>query len=166
MNRQELFDKTINILVQAFFNGTLAKGTCSACAVGNLCAAGLGGKIWYDRDLNNFTSDINDQHTSWVFVFATNSILGQRINPEAYHKYNHIKKCIDSTRYKWQELAEIEKAFEENTRIQYFDYDATDQQKIMQDQHNGLMAVVEVLTDIHEVSEEKAHEAKLQFFYA
>jgi hypothetical protein len=39
------FKNAIDALVYAFFNDTLAKGTCAACAVGNIVAHGWGKKV-------------------------------------------------------------------------------------------------------------------------
>ena len=39
------FENTVDILVRAYLDGTLFKGNCCACAVGNLCAAALGLQI-------------------------------------------------------------------------------------------------------------------------
>ena len=37
MNRIELYNKTTTTLLNAYKNGTLFHGDCSACAVGNIC---------------------------------------------------------------------------------------------------------------------------------
>jgi hypothetical protein len=44
------FEKAYNALYNAFMNGTLAKGTCAACAVGNIVADAMGAKIKIDED--------------------------------------------------------------------------------------------------------------------
>ena len=44
----ERISKAIDIFLDAVNNGTLAKGTCIACAVGNLVAHGMGGEIKFN----------------------------------------------------------------------------------------------------------------------
>lgn len=39
------FNHSVNVLVKAYLNNTLAHSTCYACAVGNLVADGIGTKV-------------------------------------------------------------------------------------------------------------------------
>lgn len=41
MERKELYERSVNILVDAYMNNTLQHGTACACAVGNLIAASM-----------------------------------------------------------------------------------------------------------------------------
>jgi hypothetical protein len=118
------FDNAIKTGVRAFFDGTLKKGLCSACMVGNICG---GNPAW-----------------SYVFATATNGV--QLTNAVNY--FGAVKEVIDNTGYAWQDLARIEKAFEQNTKIQSGLYSIHTQSEIMQDQFNGLMAVVDVLMEL------------------
>jgi hypothetical protein len=45
MKKQELFNKTVGILVKAYQNETLEHLNCRACAVGNICAASAGVRL-------------------------------------------------------------------------------------------------------------------------
>lgn len=47
MKNQQLFDKTVSVLVNAYFNGYLNPVDCAACAVGNLVAGGLNSNYPY-----------------------------------------------------------------------------------------------------------------------
>ncbi len=149
MKTPERFDRALKKLIQAFFSDGLRKGNCSACAVGNMC----------------------DGKSDWRHVFMS-SDHGQIIYVKAYVN-NYIspissesnpKLVIDATGYSWQELARVEKAFEANTKIDgAFGYSADIHKKdIMEDQFNGLMAVVEVLCDIEGLNPEPY---KIQFNY-
>lgn len=134
-------NNAIRVLVNAYFNDTLAKGTCTACAVGNLVADALGAKV-----NKNLKCSINKMY--WAKVFCTSDKY-QSINEENY--FGESKKQIDSTGYTWQELARIEKVFEENTIISHVDYDDYSEEEISQDKFNGLKAVFEVLCEIEGV---------------
>jgi hypothetical protein len=157
------FEKTVDILVKAYLNDTLEHGNCYACAVGNLVADSLQYKIvpytspsrrrslsfkWEGSSVGN---DYPGQ-SGWATVFCTNG-AHQELRPEAYHAIPSAKEQIDATGYTWRELAKIEFAFE---RGQYSD-ESNDEM------FNGLMAVVEVLADIHGIALEQKEEAKLLF---
>lgn len=160
MKNKELFEKTISILVEAYLNGTLVKGNCQACAVGNIVAG--------NNDWNYITEDLVEEDFHWDCVPHIDMIMGDWDIEEIKYSYaqwynvfgtfsqkpftkpeNYIggaKEQIDSTGYTWQELAEIEKAFEQSV-----------------DMYSGLMNVVEVLGEIHQVDEKIIEENKLMF---
>lgn len=120
MLKPELYQRTVDILVKAYFEDTLRHGDCSACAVGNLVNYGKPKETW-----------------EWASVFYTGG-MGQELFPCNY--IGKAKDEIDSTGYTWQELAKIEYAFE------------TAPKGISNDEwmFNGLMAVIDVLDQIHE----------------
>lgn len=140
MIKEELYHKTVDILVKAYFDDTLKHGNCVACAVGNII-----------NHYRPFTSEekTNLQYriSGWSSVFCT---LGaghpdqeQVILPRNYK--GDSKEQIDSTGYTWQELAKIEFYFE------------TAPQGKSEDEwmFNGLMAVIDVLDEIHENKDTK-----------
>ena len=145
------FETAINKLVKAFFDGTLAKGDCTKCAVGNIC----------------------DNKGDWSKVFMTTG-YGSDVNPELYINNVLIKSVlgiylvlnpkdtIDKTGYSWEELALVESAFESNTKIHATKYYKHTEKELMQDQYNGLMAVVDVLCEIEGI---EATETKKLFEY-
>jgi hypothetical protein len=155
MKNKELYDKTISILVKAYLNDTLLNGFCSACAVGNIIAENNGLRISH-RSLTmdcwiNKSGDLISP--IWNNVFITT--LYQSRHPEQYK--GATKKEIDSTGYTWEDLAKIEYVFETSGRkIQ-------DRGERM---YNGLMSVVEVLGQIHEVEKETTEETKKLFVKA
>lgn len=142
------FEKTVDILVRAYFEGTLEHGWCSACAVGNIVAESLGTK---PQSRDNYFS--NGAFASWSFVFYT-GCQKQNFYPEAYH--GNAKNQIDSTGYSLEELMKIEAAFESVTK----EYPINKNDSIM---FSGLMAVVDVLADIHQIDLKAKEEAKLLF---
>jgi len=134
------FNHTVNILVQAFFKGTLEHRDCTACAVGNIIR-GNGYTLKKDRE---------SSYTFWLRhiegVFRRN--YGQ-------YDYEEAMSQIDSTGYTPFELHQIETAFEKS----YY-YDSQDHE---QERFNGLMAVVDVLASIHGIDLSIREEAKLLF---
>ena len=143
------FDSTVDVLVKAYLNDTLEHGTCSACAVGNIIAHHQGVKV--RRRGHGFLAWMRIDPL-WGRVFQTDSSTRcQKMNAFAYH--GAAKDQIDSTGYTVSELASIEYAFETAKRGRCDD----------EWMFNGLMAVVEVLADIHGISLEKKQEAKAMF---
>lgn len=145
MKNQEQFDRTVQILVGAYLNNTLMHRNCHACAVGNLIAANLG--IPYSKDLKWIGREV-----AWKEVFVTFRYqIAQLKRPWAY--CGEAKVQIDATGYTWQELAKMEYAFERAPMGH------------SRDEHmfNGLMAVVDVLAQIHEL-EENAKTATRELF--
>lgn len=151
------FDRAIKALVSAFFDGTLAKGDCAACAVGNMVAAGYGKKVFID-DENEFYCPTHNQ--SWADVFIS-SLLGNHFEISNYTGL--AKENIDITGYSVLELSLVEIEFEKNTFIYIDEYCLHTKEQIMQDQYNGLMAVVEVLCEIEGI--ENVSEYKEMFAY-
>lgn len=146
MIKPELYHKTIGILVKAYLNDTLIPGNCAACAVGNLIAASM--KITYTNPAVRSCIDWKEHAIRWDQVFCTRNGY-QFINENKYE--GEAKEQIDSTGYTWHELAKIEAAFESTPRgvedIMYF----------------GLMAVINVLGEIHQASESEVKASKELF---
>lgn len=129
MNRPELYHKTVDILVQAYFNDTLKHGTGCGCAVGNMVCANL-----YNGDFKRWSYDY-----SWP---SWNAVIDYSFSKPDLKSYHGVAKDqIDSTGYSVRELAEIEKAFESANVIKTYSEE---------NKFNGLMAVIEALDVIHE----------------
>jgi hypothetical protein len=141
METSKRFNNAITALVKGFFEGTLFKNSCSACAVGNMVAYSLNYKI--DNDKGNNWAD--GTMTAWDSVFTT-SYGKQKFLPDRY--VDEAKEQIDSTGYTVDELAKVEFAFETHTKIDWCDRKHFTQERLMADQFNGLMAVVDVLMEI------------------
>lgn len=148
--------KAIDILLDAIINGTLAKGTCAACAVGNLVAAGCGRIIRkFDtmtfRQINKKSKRIESPR--WGSLFLTNILNSQTKYYLAYPELlqeEDIMKEINSTDFTVDELAAIEYAFETNTKILFTDYHFHTAKEIRADQIKGLEAVVKVMLEFDE----------------
>lgn len=150
------FEKTVNVLVQAYLNDTLKHGDCCACAVGNIIAASIGCEMVKPREhvKSSFEWAKNGVYYEpiWPAVFASDRYGKQERHPKKYR--GMYKKQIDITGYDWRELAKIEKAFESVCRF------FSSEDEIM---FNGLMAVVDVLADIHGIDLSQKEQAKLLF---
>lgn len=148
------FNHTVNVLLKAYLNDTLEHGSCHACAVGNLVAEALHTEVCQVRGVW-----INGQMPYWNVVFITSdwnvvfitSDKKQYVNPENY--VGTSKTQIDATGYTWQQLAKIEFAFETANPGRSND----------EWMFNGLMAVVDVLAEIHEIDLETVKETKELF---
>jgi len=160
-NRIELYNKTVDILYQAYFNDTLEHGNCCACAVGNIIAANMGKTFervfdtvastrprerwaWvgekYPGEISRDFPDLRVER-GWGSVFYTNDEGRQRFYIGKY--FGKAAEQIDSTGYQVKELARIEKAFEtvggsQSPEDRMFD---------------GLVAVLETLKKIHEIDD-------------
>lgn len=136
------FEKACNALYNAFMNDTLAKGTCKACAVGNIVANAMGASVTskYDCEVVN---------TFWNCIFYTTESGEQIITRNAICE----KQLKELTEYSWEEMAKVEHAFERAAKIHYYYYGCHTPQEIMEDQFNGLMAVMDVLIELDEVKE-------------
>lgn len=167
------FNHTVSVLVKAFFEDTLVHGNCYACAVGNIVADSIGTKCvkvktehhsisWENGEpYPAFTG--NQLTAGWGSVFSTSEdedqdsyemVKHQSIDLEVLNQSPRANLHIKSTGYTWEELAKIEWAFE-NVKG-----------KKTKKMFNGLMAVVDVLADIHGIDLKAKEEAKALFVKA
>lgn len=153
MYTKEQFIKTISVLVRAFMDETLVHGHPCGCAVGNLLADKLGIKVVrVNNECAFWDSDDHNGHDWFSAVYPERHTNGKR-------ELGLLQ--ISVLGYTMQDIISIERAFESpqamtklsvNPNIDY-DYDG----------YNGLMAVVDVLCDIHGMNEEEKKEAKELF---
>ncbi len=148
-------EKAINIFLDALNEGTLAAGTCAACAVGNLVAAGIGIKAIIPHK-NNEQKYIVCENEHWAVDILKSS--------DVMFDSTKSLKCIAATDFTIRELIKIERAFERNTNIIYLRYDYYTKEEVRKDQIKGLEAVVKVMltfnndtkTNVKEVFTNKA----------
>lgn len=135
--------KAIDIFLDAVNGETLAKGTCTACAVGNLVAAGLGGTIQYDSEYQRLCCD--KPNDAWRIAFMTNPYNGSQERNKLAEQHPSVMANVEATDFSVNELSAIEYTFETNTRILYEDYPRFSSDEIKADQIKGLSAVIEVM---------------------
>lgn len=154
MKNQELYNRTVSILVKAYLEDTLVHNYCNACAVGNIIAGNKGYKVNIPGPFRTASWSLNNETIwpAWDDVFITAYNKGQEISPNAYE--GEAKEQIDSTGYKWRQLAKIEYAFESAPQ-------GANEDEWM---FNGLMAVIDVLDIIHENTDKSITETTKQLF--
>jgi hypothetical protein len=138
MKNKELFDKTVKVLVKAYQNETLEHCDCRACAIGNMVASTLP-KL--------HTELVYPAHLAFYLCDIKNSF---QIRKEYQDEYDRQLRAIG---YTLDEALKIEAAFEDTVLCVSEDIDG----------FKGLMAVIDVLQEIHECTEEETKEAKLLF---
>lgn len=126
MDYPKRFTDAVNSLVEAFFDGELQAKDCNACAVGNIC----GGSQWKEAFCTLY-----DGHQARYFEhedFPTNESEFE------------AQQMVESTGYSMREMARVEQTFES---VSYDKYNG------IEDQHERLMAVLDVLMDIEDIDE-------------
>ena len=136
------FDHTVSILVRAYLNDTLEHGNYCACAVGNLIAHEVGAEIVLKNNPLSVSKYkwIHPKYEGGEWFCGTDKRMEQ----------------IKTTGYDLGEIFKIERAFE--AQGPKYNYGTEDQLMF-----NGLMAVVDVLAEIHGIDLEAKESAKLQF---
>jgi hypothetical protein len=151
MKNEALYHKSVGILAKAYVDETLVHRSCSACAVGNLIASSLGIKFYRCQENASHGYFLwKNGYPEWDNVFS--KAIGKQVIYKEHYR-GVAKMQIDSTGYTWQELARIEYAFETN----YTGHDPM---------FTALMAVIDVLDDIHEVEKEVSIVSRDKFHLA
>jgi hypothetical protein len=151
--------KAIDIFLDAINNGTLAKGDCAACAVGNLVGAGLGSKITSKTvfsnhfQTNKLVFEASPSNTGWSHAFATN-VLGEQKVDYKYFEHIDVLEAVEATDFSLEELIQIEAVFENKTLIYASSYLNHTDGEIRKDQIRGLTAVVKLMMTFDEVTED------------
>jgi hypothetical protein len=139
MIREELYNKTVGILVGAYFNDTLEHTNCHACAVGNMVAANMGIELERKPGYgirskgSGYGQDPYKNAGLWFSAIGLMKVLENRITDD-------ITLQVKATGYSIYELAMIEYAFETTERGSSVD----------EWMFNGLMDVIDVLDKIHQ----------------
>lgn len=137
--KRATFAGTVDILVKAYLNGTLERGVCAACAVGNIIKA------------NGYHLNDDDNSTHWL------RIINNKIRGLSGVSYNDTiaNEQISASGYSINDLNRIEATFEETPKELICSYDEFI--------FGRLMAVVDVLADIHGIDLKSKEAAKLLF---
>ena len=155
------FEGTVDILVKAYLNNSLAHGLCSACAVGNIVAHSMGTRPAVNRIYPVSKTPFhcyyfeNGEKVLWSDLFITRKDGIQSLNESPSIA---AELQVEATGYTISELARVEYAFE--TAPRNCDYEDHTNDEWM---FNGLMAVVDVLADIHNIDLTTREESKKLF---
>jgi hypothetical protein len=168
MNRPDRFWRSIDVLATAYLEGSFRPYECNACGVGNLIAADLDGastdtsvKLWpshsgsefgnwpeakcamFDRAWD-FTSAISLIDSEPAGLIETNP-LHSKLLPVSQYSVTEVRpELATNLLYTNAELLRIETALLEKTEVVPTDDELFE----------GLMAVVDVLFEIHDVEDE------------
>lgn len=162
MNRPDLYNKTVNILFDAYFNDTLEHGNCYACAIGNIIAANRAYKLLqcetiFDLKLywegflpyHEITNIHSVRFPKWFMLVRRSS--NYRVEDIAV-----AEKQIADTGYNLEEVRKIENAFED------CDMGSSEEDYMF----NGLVAVLETLKKIHEVEDNEEEVQRFREHYS
>lgn len=139
MNKRPTFNETVDVLVRAYLNDELAHSFCSACAVGNIVAHAIGTKPKRGTDFEFDNVFENGEYAAaW---YDTLNYMGWEIG----------LRQIEATGYTKNELRLIERAFESADGKPEMDGMWRGKKTDPVWMFNGLMAVVDVLAEIHGV---------------
>ena len=133
--------KAIDIFLDAINEGTLAAGTCTACAVGNLVADAINCEIVIPKK-NSSIGKFKNVH--WMIPIAE-----LRGIPTDFSNFEGLRQ-ISLTGFTLEELNLIELVFERNSYIKYYNYKNYSQEEIRKDQIKGLKAVIETMLQFDE----------------
>jgi hypothetical protein len=157
----ERFEKAYNALVRSFFEGTLAVGDCKACALGNIIADAQGGEISIFRTPTNLSISCTTNNSEWGKIFTT---VGNKqwVYDKDTWSVNYMEYIRRLTGYNRKELMKIEFTFETNTYIHCSIYNLYTEMEILEDQYNGLSAVIDVLMELDAMTPENKYAQKLR----
>ncbi len=142
------FKNAMKALIGAFFEGTLAKGTCRACAVSNIVANSYGIKARLDRSVVCEGIDVSEWNSLFITMEKTDGTSVQEIRNGDKDSIYLALKLIEKSGYSEKELALIEFIFENNAILRFEDYPKYTKNKLMEDQYKGLCSVVDVLCQL------------------
>jgi hypothetical protein len=154
---KERFDKTVDVLVKAYLNGTIQPGNPCGCAIGNMIAAACGYK--FERksrgcgDLTDWWEWENDisEGFDWYLNLRPEKRKSHHIAGDVI-KGSHELSLIG---YSLAEIDAIEKSFESAARPVFEDEDAAG--------FAGLLSVVDTLAEIDGISLEETETARKLF---
>ena len=149
MKNEPLYRKTCDILYDAYFKGILFHDCCVACAVGNLISKANNYTVieMADGESKWIDSKGNIVNEDWTLVLCTPKKKPFKKQRQYIHleNFNELaQQQILSTGYNIGEFSRLEYAFESAPKGKSED----------EYMFNGLVAVIEVLSKIHEVEED------------
>ncbi len=137
MKNPELYEKTVNLLLDSYTAGKLFHGRCDACALGNILNTG-----------------------DWAFDFCTfpdTLGLSQKSFKRDEEDTLYFNRLYKGSGYSREELMKIEYAFESSIAKDYHLYREV---KTKEGQYLGLCAVLDVLKEIHETETQESEVSK------
>jgi hypothetical protein len=148
------FEHSVAILTKAYLNNTLHKGSCQACAVGNLIADSLGLRViegntfMFWGEPGQITLDTTGRHPAFdtLWFDYLHHYFSMDTDGGAVKKKIGAEQ-IKGTGYSRRKLFRIEEAFEQGNPSHSCDTP----ENMERGMYKGLLAVVDVLAKIHKV---------------
>lgn len=157
----ERFKKSYDSLVRAFFEGTLAKGTCVACACGNIIFDAIGDPVTKEDVRLEMTMTSASPKVEYVgMVWSGKRVVD--LSTFIFYALPQYENEVNAAGYTTAEFAQIENAFEASTVWPVLKYKELTEDIILEDQYRGLCAVVDVLMELDGMSQ-GAEEYKKKF---
>jgi hypothetical protein len=152
IQRSERFQKAYDSLVRAFFEGTLAPGTCTACACGNIIADAVGKPLSaeeFQQEIHMYPETlIRPGIPEWNRRRTGNASSNGGRFEIVYQAKDEYKDVVNEAGYTTAEFATIETVFENAAVINYSNYSRYSEEQILEDQYEGLRAVIDVLLEL------------------
>jgi len=147
------FENSINVLVKAYLNDTLVQGNCYACAVGNLVKEAMGYSYVPCIDFPDRKIALKENEGRYCSIDVVGEGWYAALYNQSSFKFQTESKAIG---YNAKEIRKIEYAFE----LRGDDYDEKNTDESI---FRGLMAVVDVLAEIHGIDLTIREETKKMF---
>ena len=147
MKNKEVFDRSVNSLVQSYLNDTLEAYECKSCAVGNIVAGVLSLKL--------VRANATIKQENFIKDYPNNDAGLWYKKRKVFTWWNVKKKAaqqISLTGYTEAEIFEIEKVF----MLEW-------SRSLYEKEFTALLAVYELLLKIHDVKEGEAEKGKVVF---
>ena len=143
----ERYNKSVDILVQAYFDDELIHGDCSKCAVGNLIKGNGYNKF---KDVAPYAGTPESFFNSqWLRKFSLIDGIRETIVPSIHFDLKDAQEQIDFSGYTEWEVDKLESAFEDGENGL--------------DMFKSMMRVIDVLGEIHEIDKEETKISKQKF---
>lgn len=136
--KENRITRAIDVFLDALNEGTLMKGSCEYCAIGNLAQKAI-------KDSDSFHLDA----TMWSEKYCTNK-RGFTFTPTSLpslskQQIEYVDELIHLIPFTLEEQIKIENIFENSCRIHFKDYNIFTKEEVRADQIKGLEAVVKVM---------------------
>jgi hypothetical protein len=162
MKNKELYQKSVDILLDAYNKKELQHGNPCGCAVGNLVKSNCDNLV---KDTNPGTEHFPFKPDWWFAAaqsFKEEKERGRWTNNDSDYDEDEAYRQIESTGYTIEEIYQIEKAFEDAVEEE----DGFDEESSIVgiSQIHGLRAALNKLAEIHEMKDDsvKENQTKLE----
>ncbi len=137
MRNKELYDSTVDIILDAYNNKKLMHGSACGCFIGNIVE-----KRCKNLDYKDIYLDGNQVYTAYWYDVISNHYAKTNVDLKEL-----VKEQIDSTGYTVEEVIALEQAFESAISIEKR---VIGERGLDIGQYEGMKAALKKLAEIHE----------------